>query len=175
LPAAGWGRALDEARGGEAKGKRRSEEERGLAARELRRGGHQLFEVLVAQHVRELLDLIGGRIDVFGDWPFILIAHLATSVMERGRYRVEGPGQTLLLHADLRRRLLTSRIDQLHGLVLRLANDLRSLTAHTGATTSSRAAAARPGRTTSGEVARASGRARPGPAGTRLLAACRFP
>jgi len=129
LPAAGWGGALDEARSGEAKGKRRSKEECGLPARELRRGGHQLLEILLAQRSRKMLHLTGSRIDVVGNWPFILIAHLATCVVERGRYRVEGPGQTLLLHADLRRRLLTSRIDQLHGLVLRLANDLGSLTA----------------------------------------------
>ena len=84
--------------------------------------------------VGEMLDLTCSRIDVVGDWPFILIAHLATGVVERGRYRIEGAGQTLLLHADLRRRLLASRIDELHGLILRLANDLRSLTAQTGAT-----------------------------------------
>jgi len=136
LPAAGRRRALDEARGGEAEGKGRPQEERWLATRELRRGGHQLLEVLVAQHVGKLLDLICGRIDVFGDWPFVLIAHLATGLMQGRRHRSEGAGQTLLLRADLRRRLLARRIDELHGLVLCLASDLCSLTAHAGAATS---------------------------------------
>jgi hypothetical protein len=135
LPAAGRRRALEEARGGEAEGKGRSQEERRLATCELGRGGHQLLEVLVAQHVGELLDLTCRRIDVVGDWPFILIAHLATSVVERRSHGSEGAGHTLLLGADLRRRLLASRIDELHGLVLRLANDLGPLTAQTGATT----------------------------------------
>jgi len=141
LPAAGWRRALDEARGSEAKGKGRSQEERRLAARELRRGGHQLLEVLLAQRIREMFDLTCGRIDVVGNWHFVLTAQLATGVMERRRHSVEGAGQTLLLHADLRRCLLAGHIDELHGLILRLAYDLGSLTAQTGAITSTRAAA----------------------------------
>ena len=141
MPAAGWRRALDEARRGEAKGKGRSQEERRLATRELRRGGHQLLEVLFAQHIRELLDLTRGRVDVFGYRRLVLLAHLATRVVEGRRHGIEGAGHTLLLRADLRRRLLASRIDELHGLILRLANDLGSLTAQTGATARTGAAA----------------------------------
>jgi hypothetical protein len=131
--AAGWRLALEEARRREAEGKGRPEEERRLAPRELRRGGHQLLEVLVAQHVGELLDLACCRIDVFGYRRLVLIAHLATGVVQGRRDGVEGTGHTLLLHADLRRRLLASRIDELHGLILCLANDLRALATHAGA------------------------------------------
>jgi len=144
LPAAGRRRAFDEARRGEAKSKGRPKEERRLAPRELRRHGHQLLEILLAQGIGEVLDLSCGRIDVVGDRAFVLLPHLATGVMESGRHRVEGASQTLLLHADLRGRLLASRIDELHGLILRLANDLCSLAAQTGATT--RAGAATTGR-----------------------------
>jgi len=101
LPAAGWRRALEEARGREAKSKGRSQEERRLAARELCRGGHQLLEVLFAQRIGEMLDLAGGRIDVFGDLRLVLTAHLTAGVMERRRHGVERAGQTLLLQADL--------------------------------------------------------------------------
>jgi hypothetical protein len=142
LLAAGWCRALDEARRGEAKGKGRPEEERRLAAGELRGSVHQLLEVLFAQHVGEMLDLTCGRIDVIGDWPFILLAHLATRVVQGCRYRIQGAGHALLLQADLRRRLLASRVDELHGLVLRLADDLRTLATHASATTGTNAAAA---------------------------------
>jgi hypothetical protein len=92
LSAGGRRRALDEARRGEAEGKGRSEEERRLAARELRRGGHQLLEILIAQHIGELLDLICGRIDVVGDWPFVLVTHLATGLLQRRRHRTQGAG-----------------------------------------------------------------------------------
>jgi hypothetical protein len=102
LAAAGWRRALDEARRGEAKGKGRPEEERRLAPRELRRGGHQLLEILLAQHIGEVLDLARGRINVFGDRRLVLLPHLATGVVQRRRHRVEGAGHTLLLGADLR-------------------------------------------------------------------------
>jgi hypothetical protein len=142
LPAAGRRRALDEAGRGEAKGKGRPEEERRLAPRELRRGVQQLLEVLLAQHVREMLDLARGRIDVFGDCRLVLVAHLATRVVERRRHRIERAGDALLLHADLRRRLLASRIDELHSLILCLANELCSLPAHTGAAARTTAAAA---------------------------------
>jgi hypothetical protein len=140
-PAAGWRRALDKARGGEAEGKGRSQEERRLATRELRRGGHQLLEVLFAQHVRELLDLTCCCVDVFGYRRLILLAHLAACVVQGRRHSIEGAGHALLLRAELRRRLLASRIDELHGLVLRLANDLGPLTAQTGATAHAGAAA----------------------------------
>jgi hypothetical protein len=119
-----------------------------------------MLEVLLAQHIGEMLDLVCGRIDVFGDWAFVLLAHLATGVMEGRRHRVEGAGQTLLLRADLRRRLLASRIDELHGLILCLANDLRSLAARAGSAT--RTAAAGALRTAACALARASGPARPG-------------
>jgi len=92
LPAAGRRRAFDEARRGEAKSKGRSKEERRLAARELRRRGHQLLEILLAQRISELLDLICGRIHVVGDWPFVLIAHLATGLMQSRRHCSEGAG-----------------------------------------------------------------------------------
>jgi len=101
LPTAGWRRALDEAGSGEAKGKGRSQEERRLAARELRRGGHQLLEVLFAEHVRELLDLTGGRVDVFGYRRLVLLAHLTTRVVEGRGHGIESAGHTLLLRADL--------------------------------------------------------------------------
>jgi hypothetical protein len=101
LPAAGWRRALDEACGSEAKGKGRSQEERRLAARELRRGGHQLLEVLFAQYVRELLDLTCCRVDVFGYRRLVLLAHLPTGVVKRRRNGIERAGHTLLLRADL--------------------------------------------------------------------------
>jgi len=141
LPAAGWRRALEEACGGEAEGKGRTQEERRLAARELRRRGHQLLEVLFPQSVREMLNLTCGRVHVLGDLPLILAAHLPTGVMERRRDSIQSASQTLLLQTDLRGRLLASRIDELHGLVLRLANDLGPLTAQTGATAHAGAAA----------------------------------
>jgi len=167
--AAGWRLALEEARRSEAKGKGRSEKERRLAPRELCRRCHQLLEVLLAQHVGELVDLACCRIDVFGYRRLVLLAHLTTRVVQGRRHRIEGAGHTLLLHADLRRRLLASRIDELHGLILCLANDLRALATHAGA-----AAAGSP-RTTTCALGRTSGPARSGRAGTRLLAACRFP
>ena len=83
---------------------RRRSRNRGL------RNGITLLEVLIAQHIGELLDLICGRIDVVGDWPFVLVTHLATGVMQRRRHRTQGAGKTRLLRADLRRRLLASRI-----------------------------------------------------------------
>jgi hypothetical protein len=92
-----------------------------------------------------MLDLARGRIDVFGDCRLILLAHLATRVVERRRHRIEGAGDALLLRADLRRRLLASRIDELHGLILRLANDLGSLATRAGA-------AARTGAATTGAL-----------------------
>lgn len=140
MTAAGWRRALDEAGRGKAKGKGRPKEERRLAPRELRRGVHQLLEVLFAQRIGEMLDLICGRVDVFGDCRLILLAHLATRVVERRRHRIERAGHSLLLHADLRRCLLASRIDELHGLILCLANELCSLGTHTGATAAAGAA-----------------------------------
>ncbi len=137
MAAAGWRRALEEARRGEAEGKGRPQEERRLAPRELGRGGHQLLEILLAQRIGEMLDLIRGRIDVVGDWPFVLLAHLATGVVQGRRHGVEGAGQTLLLRGKLRGdlggRLLARRIDEFTRLVLRLANDLRSLTTHVAA------------------------------------------
>jgi hypothetical protein len=142
LAAARWRRALDEARRGEAKGEGRPEEERRLAPCELRRGGHQLLEILLAQHIGKVLDLICGRIDVISDRPFVLLSHLATSIVQGRRHRVEGAGHTLLLHADLRRRLLPSRIDELHGLILCLANDLGSLATRAAARTGAAATGA---------------------------------
>jgi len=167
--AAGWGRALDEARRGEAKGKRRPEEERRLASRELGRGVHELLEVLLAQRIGELLNLTRGRIDVIGDWHFVLLAQLTTGIVESRGDGIERAGKTLLLQAELRGRLLASRIDELHGLILRLANHLRSLATQIGAT------AAGPFGSALGAIPRASRRARPGCSRPRLLAACRFP
>jgi hypothetical protein len=95
---------------------------------ELRRGGHQLLEILLTQRIGEMLDLTGGAVDVFRDLRLVLTTHLAAGVMEGRGDRIEGAGQPLLLGAELggelRGRLLASGVDELTGLFLGLADDL---------------------------------------------------
>lgn len=108
-----------------------------MAPGELPGGVHQLLKILLPQGIGEMFDLTCGRVDVFGDLRFVLLAHLAAGIMEGGGHRVEGAGQTLLLGGDLRRdlrgRLLASRVDELAGLLLCLADDFRSLLGHAAA------------------------------------------
>jgi hypothetical protein len=168
-------RALEKARGGEAKGERRAEEERRLAACELRRRIHELLEVLLTKRIGEMLNLARSRVDVSRNHRFVLVAHLAAGVMERRRHGIESACQPLLLQGELRGRLLASRIDEFHRLVLRLADDLctlpgnavaaRATTAHAVAHCRVLVLGARTRYRHSGA----------GCAGASLLAACRFP
>jgi hypothetical protein len=167
-------RTLEEARRGEANRKGSAQEERRLASGELRRGGHQLLEILLPQRIGEMLDLTGGAVDVFRNLRLVLTAHLAAGVMEGRGDRIEGAGQPLLLGAELggelRGRLLASGVDELTGLFLGLADDLGSLLRQTA---TARAAAHRAvSALGAGPSSRHAGAGCPGP---RLLAACRFP
>jgi len=108
-----------------------------LAPGELPGGVHQLLKILLPQGIGEMFDLTRGAVDVFRDLRLVLTAHLTAGVMEGRGDRIEGAGQPLLLGAelrgDLRGRLLASRVDELAGLLLCLADDFRSLLGHAAA------------------------------------------